>query len=189
MSRNVVLYALLSLDGVAEEPGDWMFDGGEEVFANLGRVIESQDDILFGRSTYEYWVDFWPTSDVEPFATFVNTTRKHVFTSTPRSTTWSNTVVVTDPAVDYVRALKSQPGADIGVHGSIRLAQSLLDAGLIDQLEFALSPVVAGHGRRLFGDTSAQQGFDLVGARSTPKGTLLVSYRRPAQPAAAEVSQ
>lgn len=35
--RKVVLYQLLSLDGVAEEPGDWSSDGGQEVFANLSR--------------------------------------------------------------------------------------------------------------------------------------------------------
>jgi hypothetical protein len=35
--RNVVMYELMSLDGVAEEPGDWMFDVDDDVFANLGR--------------------------------------------------------------------------------------------------------------------------------------------------------
>ena len=82
--RKVVLYQLLSLDGVAEEPGDWFFDNGPEMFANLGRVIGSQDDILLGRGTYDYWVGFWPTSDVEPFASFINGTPKHVvMSSTP----------------------------------------------------------------------------------------------------------
>ena len=79
--RKVVLYQLLSLDGVAEEPGDWMFDAGEAVFENLGQIIATQDDILLGRATYDYWVDFWPTSDVEPFASFINGTPKHVITS------------------------------------------------------------------------------------------------------------
>ena len=56
--RKVVVYSLLSLDGVAEEPGDWMFDVDAEVFAFLGRVIETQDDVLLGRGTYDYWVDY-----------------------------------------------------------------------------------------------------------------------------------
>ena len=68
MTRNVVLYQLLSLDGVAEEPGDWISDGGPEVFANLGRTIATQDDVLLGRGTYDYWVGYWPTSTIEPFA-------------------------------------------------------------------------------------------------------------------------
>ena len=28
--RKVVLYELLALDGVAEEPGNWLFEGGDE---------------------------------------------------------------------------------------------------------------------------------------------------------------
>jgi len=81
MARNVVLYQLLSLDGVAEEPSDWMSDDGREIFENLGGVIASQDDVLLGRGTYDYWAGYWPTSDVEPFASFINGTPKHVFTS------------------------------------------------------------------------------------------------------------
>jgi dihydrofolate reductase len=64
--RKVVLYHLQSLDGIAFEDGDWFTDGGPEMFANLARVIETQDDILLGRRTYDYWVGYWPTSDIEP---------------------------------------------------------------------------------------------------------------------------
>ena len=85
--RDVVLYHLQSLDGVGEEPGNWMAGGGPRIFENLGEIIATQDDVLLGRGTYDYWVGFWPTSDIEPFATFINGTRKHVFTSRrlPRS--------------------------------------------------------------------------------------------------------
>ena len=55
--RNVTLYTLLSLDGVAEEPGDWMFEADEAVFRNLAEVVGVQDDIVLGRGTYEYWAD------------------------------------------------------------------------------------------------------------------------------------
>ena len=81
--RKVVLYMLLSLDGVAEEPGDWMTDFDQPIFDNLARVIGSQDTILLGRGTYDYWVDFWPGDGPEPFHSFINGTEKHVFTSRP----------------------------------------------------------------------------------------------------------
>ena len=58
-----MLYQLLSVDGVAEEPSDWVFDVDEEVFGHLGRVIARQDDVLLGRRTYDYWAGYWPTSD------------------------------------------------------------------------------------------------------------------------------
>lgn len=141
--RKVVLYELLSLDGVAEEPGDWMFDVDPDIFDNLGRIISTQDTVLLGRGTYDYWVDYWPGSDVEPFASFINTTTKHVFTSSRPDTVWDNTVLVGTPVADHVAELKDQPGGDIGIHGSISLAQSLLEAGLVDELCLVVTPTLA----------------------------------------------
>ena len=175
--RKVVLYTLLSLDGVAEEPGDWLSDGGPEVFENLGRTIETQDDILLGRGTYDYWVDYWPTSDVEPFASFINDTPKHVFTSSEPTAEWSNTVVVRDPATDYVEALKQGSGGAIGIHGSISLAQSLLRARLIDELRLVVAPALAGKGRKLFVDNDSTA-LELVAVDRSEKGTLFLWYRR-----------
>jgi dihydrofolate reductase len=176
--RNVVLYQLLSLDGVAEEPGNWFFDTGPEVFANLGRIIASQDDILLGRGTYEYWVEYWPTSNVEPFASFINGTCKHVATSTRPTRQWSNTTLVETPIVDYVNTLKLRAGADIGIHGSIDLARSLLRAGLVDELRLVIAPVVAGSGRRVFDGVDHLQRFELGDVDRTPQGTLFLTYRR-----------
>ena len=175
--RKVVLYQLLSLDGVAEEPGDWFFDADEEVFANLGRVIGSQDAILLGRGTYDYWVGYWPGSDVEPFAGFINGTRKHVVTSTPPAEEWANSTLVTEPVEQYVADLKREPGGDIGIHGSIRLARSLLRARLVDELRLVVAPAIAGHGRRLFEDGDDLRRLELLDARRTPSGSLLLGYR------------
>jgi dihydrofolate reductase len=175
--RNVVLYELLSLDGVAEEPGDWMFDVDEAIFENLGRVIHEQSDVLLGRKTYDYWVGYWPTSDVEPFASFINGTQKHVFSSTVPTSEWARSTVVSSSAIPYVTGLKEQPGGDIGVHGSIDLARSLLRAGLVDELRLVIAPTVAGRGRRLFDDDGVLQKVTLLDVERTPSGTLLVGYR------------
>ena len=59
--RSVVVLHWLSLDGVAEEPSDWFFDDGPELFDLVGRVIATQDDVLMGRGTYDYWAGYWPT--------------------------------------------------------------------------------------------------------------------------------
>jgi dihydrofolate reductase len=174
--RKVVLYHLCSLDLVAFEDDDWFTDGGPEVFANLGGIIESQDDILLGHRTYDYWSGYWPGSDVEPFATFINTTRKHVVTSGPLSREWANTTPVTGPAEDYVRELKQGDGGDIGIHGSITLAQSLVRAGLVDELRLAVAPAVAGQGRRVT-DRDAAQRLELLDVSRSSQGTLFLAYR------------
>ena len=175
--RKVVLYSLLSLDGVAEEPGDWMSDFDQPIFDNLARVIGSQDTILLGRGTYDYWVGFWPGDGPEPFHSFINQKPKHVFTSRPLDAEWANTVVVDGPAADHVRSLKQQEGGDIGIHGSLGLARSLVRDGLVDEYRLVVSATVAGRGERLFGDDDPLRRLDLVDLERTPAGTLLLGYR------------
>lgn len=175
--RKVVLYQLLSLDGVAEEPGDWFADDDEAVIANLGRVIGTQDDVLLGGNTYDYWAGYWPTSDVEPFASFINGTRKHVVTSTPLDPPWDNSAQVTTPVADHVRELKQRAGADIGIHGSITLSRTLLDVGLVDELRLVVVSALAGPGRRLFTGDHALRRLELLDVDRTAAGTLFLGYR------------
>jgi len=176
--RTVVLYELLSLDGVAEEPGDWFTDDGPEVFENLRTVIERQETVLLGRGTYDYWVDYWPRSDLEPFAGFINGTDKHVFTAHPPAEAWPNTTFVTTSAVDHVAEMKQGAGRDIGIHGSISLAGSLLRAGLVDELRLVVAPTLAGRGRRLFDDDAPMHRLVLDEVERTPAGSLFLTYRR-----------
>jgi len=174
--RRVVLFHMLSLDGVAEEPSDWQFDG-EELFDIVGQVIETQDTILLGRGTFDYWSGFWPNDGPEPFHSFINNTPKHVFTSTPLDADWANTVVVNGPAADHVRELKEQTGGEIGIHGSIELARSLIDAGLVDDYRLIVAPTLARHGKRLFEGEAELRRLDLAGLDRTDSGTLLLHYR------------
>lgn len=177
--RHVVLFEFLSLDGVAEEPSDWFFDDCPELFELIGRVIAAQSDVLLGRGSYEHWVDYWPTSDVEPFASFINATPKHVASSSELTGHWNNAVRMTSPVAEYVRDLKEHAGGDIGIHGSIELARSLIAARLVDELRLVVPPTIAGRGKRFFSadsDTDLQQ-FDLLDVQKTAKGTLFLHYK------------
>ncbi len=113
------------------------------------------------------------------FYIFVNSTPKHVFTSSDLSQPWERTTVVTDPAVDYVQRLRDRPGRDIGVHGSIRLAGSLLAADLVDRLELVVAPGIAGHGRRLFEPTGRPHRLNLLKVSGSTTGTVFLTYGRP----------
>jgi len=185
--RKVVLYELMSLDGAVDNPGEY-FVGSEPdappafdavMEANERRVIESQDTVLMGRGLYDEWSRYWPESDVQPFADFINRVEKVVVTSTPLANAWNNARAVQGPIADVVRELRSMPGGDIGVHGSITLAQSLLAANLIDELELVVGPVLGTSGRRLFTSMPELWRLKLIRASSTPTGTLLLSYRTP----------
>src|SRR5215217_1645546 len=94
--RKVVVYELLSLDGVAEEPDRFFADWDEAMDANLAAVIAAQDSVVLGRRSYDDWAGYWPGSDIEPFATFINAVAKYVATSTPLDRTWANTTGVDD---------------------------------------------------------------------------------------------
>jgi dihydrofolate reductase len=175
--RKVVLYSLVSLDGVAEDPGQWFADADERLMDNLARVIATQDTVLLGRGTYEFWVHHWPTSDMQPFADFINGTPKIVFTSSRPDAAWSGSTFVAEPAAAYVAALRQEPGGDLGIHGSLSLAQSLLREELVDELRLVISPSLAGTGRRLFEDTGDLQRFELMDVDRSG-GCLLLAYRR-----------
>jgi dihydrofolate reductase len=174
--RKVVAYELLSLDGVAEHPDQFMTAFDEVMRENLGRVIAAQDAVLLGRRTYDDWAAFWPTSDIEPFASFINGVQKFVATSTPPEQDWPRTEVVSTEFADFVSELKQQPGGDIGIHGSVSLAQSLLDAGLVDELRLVIAPAVQTHGRRLF-DGANPGRLSLTRSVTSPTGSVLLDYR------------
>jgi dihydrofolate reductase len=174
--RKVVAYELLALDGVAEEPGNWVSDTGSALIDNLGRVIGTQDTVLLGRGTYDYWAGYWPTATVQPFADFINRTPKHVFTSSRPETEWAGSTIVGGPAEAHVAGLKQADGGDIGIHGSLTLVRSLLRAGLVDELRLVIAPVAASRGRRMFEDGGELQRFELLDADRTPGGTLLLGY-------------
>lgn len=175
--RKLVVYTLLSVDGVAESPDRYVLDFDEAMYANLRQVIEAQDAVLLGRRTYDDWAGYWPSADDQPFADFINGVAKYVATSTPPSTSWASTTVVDGSVPDFVRDLKEQPGGDIGVHGSIELARSLFAAGLVDELRLVIAPAVAGAGRRLFEGEGELQELELVRSAGTPSGAVLVDYR------------
>lgn len=116
---------------------------------------------------------------MEPFATFINSTPKHVATSTALLLPWENSTVIAEPLRDYVRDLKGRRGNDIGIHGSIGLARSLLSAGLVDELRLAVAPVIAGRGQQLLeaDGEGALQRFELADVARSQKGMVFLQYR------------
>jgi dihydrofolate reductase len=173
--RKIVVYELLSLDGVAEAP-DTFFGWDDAMDANLAAVIATQDAVILGRRSYAEWAPYWPGSEIEPFATFINGVTKYVATSTPLDQDWANATVLDGDLVESVRDLKQQRGADIGVHASISVAQALLAADLVDELKLAIAPAIAGRGRRLL-DGLPSIRLESIHGETSPTGHLIVHYR------------
>jgi dihydrofolate reductase len=174
--RKVVLYELLSLDGVAEDPDEFFIDWDEAMDANLAAVIATQDTVVLGRRSYDEWAEFWPGSEIEPFATFINGVAKYVATSTPLARQWSNATAIDGGLVEFVQDLKISSGDDIGVHASISVAQALLEGDLIDEARLVIAPAIAGRGRRLF-DGLPPIRLESLRSATSPTGYLLAHYR------------
>jgi dihydrofolate reductase len=175
-ARRVVVFEFVSLDGVAESPDTFITDWDDVMDEKGAALIATQDAVILGRRSYDEWVAFWPGSEIEPFATFINGVTKYVATSAPLQREWANTTVIDGDLVEFVRGLKDRPGGDIGVHASISVAQTLIAAGVVDELRLAIAPVIAGSGRRLL-DRMPLTRLELLRSVTSPTGHLLVDYR------------
>jgi dihydrofolate reductase len=174
--RKIVVYELLSLDGVAEDPDGFFSDWDEAMDANLATVIAAQDAVILGRRSYTEWAQFWPGSQIQPFAAFINGVTKYVVASTPLDRDWANATVVDGGLVEFAGNLRQQTGGDVGVHASISVAQALLAAGVVDELRLVIAPKIAGRGRRLL-DGLPPIRLESIRSETSPTGYLLVDYR------------
>ena len=174
--RKIVAYELLALDGVAEDPDEFFADWDDAMDENLAAVIATQDAVILGRRSYDEWARFWPSSEIEPFATFINGVTKYVATSRPLEGDWTHATAIDGDLAEFVRALKHQPGRDIGVHASISVVQALLAAGVVDELRLVIAPKIAGRGRRLLDDLPPIR-LEPIRSEMSPTGSLLVAYR------------
>ena len=174
--RKVVAGHFVSLDGVAEAPDRFFTAWDDETDARGAQLIATQDAVILGRHSYDEWAGFWPGSEIEPFASFINAVPKYVATSTPLEPEWANSRVINGGLVDFVRDLKARPGGDIGVHASISVTRTLLSAGLVDELRLVIAPTIAGSGQRLFDGLPAIR-LETISGTASPSGHLLVVLR------------
>jgi dihydrofolate reductase len=174
--RKVVVYELLSLDGIAESPDSFIPEWDDAMDANLGAIIAAQDAVILGRRIYDEWSKFWPGSNIQPFADFINRVAKYVATSSPLNGDWPNAAAIDGDLVAFVRGLKRQSGGDIGVHASISVIRSLLAADVVDEVKLVIAPSVVGSGKRLF-DGVPPLDLETIRCETSPTGHLLVDYR------------
>jgi dihydrofolate reductase len=183
---RIVVTEFVSLDGVIEDPGgaedfrhggwSFAFNRGEEGDKfKLDETLASEA-LLLGRRTYEGFAAAWPSRDGE-FADKFNSMPKYVVSSTLDSPDWTNTTVLSGDAEGEVAKLRDEQSGDIVVHGSARLVQTLLEAGLVDELRLMVFPVVLGSGKRLFGETSDKRPLRLVDARTVGDGVSILVYQ------------
>jgi dihydrofolate reductase len=172
--RKLSSYLFISLDGVVEAPDQWM---RRDLYEDIPELpLSEEDTVLLGRKLYDEWSTFWPTSNIEPYTTFINNTPKFVVSSTLREVNWKGSTLISRDVAGVIAELKAQSGKTIGVHGSVSLIQSLLLSGVLDELHLIQVPVIAGRGRRLLEHGGPPIQLDLKSARATRTGMQYLVY-------------
>lgn len=175
--RKLIVQEMVSLDGYFAGPQgeiDWhQADGDYVCYAKS--FLQSVDLLLYGRVTYELMAAFWPSAKHE-LASIMNEREKIVFSKSLTTAHWPHTRLVPEDACEEVIRLKSEAGQDIAVLGSGSLASSLLRAGLVDEIQLTVVPIILGSGIPFFRDIHEQVLLQLEHSESYPSGNVLLHY-------------
>ena len=138
--------------------------------------------LLFGRKTYEMMASFWPTKaaleQMPDVAKGMNDMQKVVFSRTLDKATWKNTKLVKGDLVAEVGKMKKAPGGDMVILGSGTIVSQLTQAGLIDEYQLVVDPVVLGEGRTLFEGVKDKLSLKRTNARTFGNGNVVLTYQR-----------
>ena len=136
--------------------------------------------LLFGRVTYELMASYWPTPQAltnDPIvAERMNNLPKVVFSRTLDQASWNNTKLVKDGMAAEVRKMKEEPGEDMVILGSGSIVSQLAQAGLIDEYQVVVNPVVLGEGRTMFDGIKEKLTLKLTKTRAFGNGNVLLCY-------------
>jgi dihydrofolate reductase len=179
--RKILAGMFISIDGVVEAPDQWHFPYfNDEMGEAVGGMLGDADTILIGRVTYDSFAGAWPDREAEggedaAFAKQLGDARKIVVSRQNLQFTWRNSEQLQGDLIDSVRALKNEPGGDIGMSGSVSIVRQLLDAGLLDELHLLVHPIAVRTGERLFDDGTTLP-LDLLSSKTFKTGVVYLVY-------------
>jgi dihydrofolate reductase len=181
---NLIYSAIASLDGyVADEDGkfDWA-EPDEEVHTFVNDLERPVGTYLYGRRMYEvmvYWETAHTLADQRPFsrdfAEIWQAADKIVYSRTLEAVSSARTRIERDFDPEAVRELKAAAGRDLTIGGP-ELAAQALGAGLVDEVQLFLAPVVVGGGNRALPD-NVRVNLELLDERRFGNGTVYLHYR------------
>lgn len=177
---KIVVSEFVSADGVMEAPDVWQFPfQTEEMGAITERQTRDIDAFLLGRVTYEVFAGFWPTMTNNEFgvADKYNSAPKYVVSKTLQKANWNNSTLINSNVIEEIRKLKQQRDGKIGIIGSATLVHSLLDVGLVDEIQVLVHPLVLGKGVRLFADGGRASSMKLADSKILSSGVVYLSYQ------------
>jgi dihydrofolate reductase len=181
--QKLIAFEQVSLDGYfVDARGDMSWahkqdpEWNEFAATNAGRG----GTLLFGRVTYQMMAAFWPSAAALERAPAVakgmNSMPKVVFSRTLDDVTWNNTTLVKGEITAEVRRMKAASGPGMAILGSGTVVSQLTQAGLIDELQIVVNPIVLGKGRTLFEGVDDKVALRLAATRAFGNGNVVLSY-------------
>ena len=174
----------VSLDGYIEDArGDFNWtEPNEELFAFFTDLIRSVGTFLYGRRLYESMA-VWETDAtlaaqtdlMADFATAWQTANKVVYSTTLTAAPTANTRIERHFDPTAVRELKAAAGSDLTVGGA-NLASQAFKAGLVDECQLFVHPVLVGEGKPAL-PIDARADLELIDERRFGNGVVLLRYR------------
>jgi dihydrofolate reductase len=181
--QRVMVFNNVSVDGyIADDKGDMSWARNEDAEWNELTQGNATGDgmLLFGRKTYDLMVSFWPTpaaiSMMPAVAEKMNSAKKVVFSKSMERAEWKNTTLVKSDPVEAVRKMKAEAGEGMVIFGSGTIVAQLAGAGLIDEYQIAVIPVVLGGGRTMFEGLEEKLKLKLTKHRVFGNGSVLLHY-------------
>ena len=181
---KLIYSMLMSLDGYTEDERGgfgWGAPDDEEVHSYINELGSSFGTYLYGRRMYEtmiYWETAHMVTDQPQFvldwARQWQAAEKIVYSKTLAEPRSARTRIEREFEPDSVRRLKVDADRDITVDGP-ELAAHAIRAGLVDQFQMIVCPVVVGGGKRFFPD-GVRLDLELVGERRFGKGVVVLRY-------------
>jgi dihydrofolate reductase len=186
VSATLAVFNNVSLDGYFTGPDgelDWAHRTAPdpEFEAFVAENAGGEGTLLLGRKTYDMMVSWWPTpaaaSAMPEVAAGMNRMTKLVASRTMQRAEWSNSIVLQGDLVDAVRRRKAETKVGITILGSGSLVAQLAEAGLIDEIQLVVVPVVLGRGRTMFDGVAPPRGMRLARSRVFPQGKVFLAYQ------------
>lgn len=190
--RKIIVLSMITLDGVMQAPGGpeedtsggfkyggWVFPFFDEYGV---RVLDEQlghpFDLLLGRKTYDIWKQYWPQHKDGVIGAAFDRATKYVASTTLTESEWEKTVILKHDVVTEIKKLKQSAGAELQVHGSGNLIQTLLKNDLVDELWLKIFPITLGAGKRLFEDGVIPAAFTLEKSTHSESGVIFADFKR-----------
>jgi dihydrofolate reductase len=172
--RKLMVFNSVTADGYFTDKNNDMS------WAHRQSDAKSGGELVFGRVTYEMMKSFWPTpmaaAQFPDVAKGMNELPKVVFSKTMNEATWNNTRLIKGDLENEVRKLKDESGDQLVLMGSGSIVSQLTQAGLVDEYELVLIPLVLGEGRTMFEGVKNKLPLKLINTRTFKNGNVLLTY-------------